>query len=72
MSKYRRVVYLWDKRGEMCPKFWIGAVVQMNCEKKTATLLSKDGYEAYAYTKRNTLMERLKEKVDCFILSMFF
>lgn len=32
---------------EACPKRWIAVLVQMNCEKKTATQLGKAGYETY-------------------------
>lgn len=32
---------------EACQKRWIAVLVQMNCEKKTATLLEKAGYETY-------------------------
>ena len=37
---------------EACPKRWIAVLVQMNCEKKTSTLLNKAGYETYIPTQQ--------------------
>ena len=37
---------------EAHPKFWIAALVQVNCEKKTATRLGKAGYDTYIPTQQ--------------------
>ena len=44
---------------EAHPKRWIAVLVQMNCEKKTATQLGKAGYETYI----NGAIERKKSIV---------
>ncbi len=45
---------------EAHPKFWIAALVQMNCEKKASTLLNKAGYETYTPTQ-----EEINQWSDC-------
>ena len=37
---------------EAHPKRWIAVLVQVNCEKKTATRLGKVGYETYIPTQQ--------------------
>ena len=38
---------------EAYPKRWIAVLVQVNCEKKTATRLGKVGYETYIPTQHH-------------------
>lgn len=37
---------------EACPKRWIAVLVQVNCEKRTATRLKKVGYDTYIPTQQ--------------------
>ena len=46
---------------EAHPKRWIAVLVQMNCEKKTATQLGKAGYDNKKYI--NGAIERKKSIV---------
>lgn len=61
---------------EACPKFWIAALVQMNCEKKIAIRLKKLGYECYVpiqiemrqWSDRKKRIERIVIPMVVFIL----
>ncbi|MGN0088688.1 MAG: UpxY family transcription antiterminator [Candidatus Limimorpha sp.] len=56
---------------EAYPKRWIAMLVQVNCEKKTATRLGKVGYETYIPTQQEVhqWIDRMK-KVDRLIMPM--
>ena len=56
---------------EAHPKHWIAVLVQVNCEKKTATRLSKVGYETYIPTQQEVHQwSDRKKKVDRLIMPM--
>ena len=56
---------------EACPKRWIAVLVQVNCEKKTATRLGKVGYETYIPTQQEVHQwSDRKKKVNRLIMPM--
>ena len=56
---------------EAYPKRWIAVLVQVNCEKKTATRLGKFGYETYIPTQQEVHQwSDRKKKVDRLIMPM--
>ena len=56
---------------EAYPKRWIAVLVQVNCEKKTATKLGKAGYETYIPTQQEVHQwSDRKKKVDRLIIPM--
>lgn len=56
---------------EAHPKRWIAVLVQMNCEKKTATQLIKAGYETYIPTQQEIHQwSDRKKKVNRLIMPM--
>ena len=56
---------------EAYPKHWIAVLVQVNCEKKTATRLGKVGYETYIPTQQEVRhWSDSKKKVDRLIMPM--
>ena len=56
---------------EAYPKRWIAVLVQMNCEKKTATQLGKAGYETYIPTQQEIHQwSDRKKKVNRLIMPM--
>ena len=56
---------------EAYPKRWIAVLVQVNCEKKTATRLGKVGYETYIPTQQEVHQwSDRKKKVDRLIMPM--
>ena len=56
---------------EAHPKRWIAVLVQVNCEKKTATRLGKVGYETYIPTQQEVHQwSDRKKKVDRLIMPM--
>lgn len=56
---------------EAHPKRWIAVLVQVNCEKRTATRLSKVGYETYIPTQQEVHQwSDRKKKVDRLIMPM--
>ena len=56
---------------EAHPKRWIAVLVQMNCEKKTATQLGKAGYETYIPTQQEIHQwSDRKKKVNRLIMPM--
>lgn len=56
---------------EACLKRWIAVLVQMNCEKKTSTLLNKAGYETYIPTQQEIHQwSDRKKKVNRLIMPM--
>ena len=56
---------------EAYPKRWIAVLVQVNCEKKTATRLGKVGYETYIPTQHEVHQwSDRKKKVDRLIMPM--
>ena len=56
---------------EAYPKRWIAVLVQVNCEKKTATRLGKVGYEIYIPTQQEVRQwSDRKKKVDRLIMPM--
>ena len=56
---------------EAYPKRWIAVLVQVNCEKKTATRLYKVGYETYIPTQQEVRQwSDRKKKVDRLIMPM--
>ncbi len=56
---------------EAHPKHWIAVLVQVNCEKKTATRLGKAGYDTYIPTQQEIHQwSDRKKKVDRLILPM--
>ena len=56
---------------EACPKRWIAVLVQVNCEKRTATYLNKVGYETYIPTQQEVHQwSDRKKKVDRLIMPM--
>jgi hypothetical protein len=56
---------------EAYPKRWIAALVQVNCEKKTATRLGKVGYETYIPTQQEVHQwSDRKKKVDRLFMPM--
>ena len=56
---------------EAYPKRWIAVLVQVNCEKKTATRLGKVGYETYIPTQQEVHQwSDRKKKVDRLIIPM--
>ena len=56
---------------EAHPKFWIAVLVQVNCEKKTATKLGNAGYETYIPTQQEVHQwSDRKKKVDRLIMPM--
>ena len=56
---------------EAHPKRWIAELVQVNCEKKTATRLGKVGYETYIPTQQEVHQwSDRKKKVDRLIMPM--
>ena len=56
---------------EACPKRWIAVLVQVNCEKRTATRLNKIGYETYIPTQQEVHQwSDRKKKVDRLIMPM--
>ena len=56
---------------EAYPKRWIAVLVQVNCEKKTATCLGKVGYETYIPTQQEVRQwSDRKKKVDRLIMPM--
>ncbi|MGM9763098.1 MAG: UpxY family transcription antiterminator [Candidatus Cryptobacteroides sp.] len=57
--------------GEAYPKRWIAALVQMNCEKKVATQLSKIGYETYIATQEEIHhWSDRRKKIDRLVIPM--
>lgn len=55
--------------GEACPRRWIAVLVQVNCEKRTATRLGKAGYETYIPTQQEVRQwSDRKKKIDCLII----
>lgn len=58
---------------EACPKRWIAVLVQVYCEKRTATRLNKIGYETYIPTQQEVHQwSDRKKKVDRLIMPMVF
>lgn len=56
---------------EAYPKRWIAVLVQVNCEKKTATRLSKAGYETYLPSQQEVHQWSDRKKiVDRLIMPM--
>ena len=56
---------------EAYPKRWIAVLVQVNCEKKTATRLGKVGYETYIPTQQEVHQwSDRKKRVDRLIMPM--
>ena len=56
---------------EAYPKRWIAVLVQVNCEKKTATRLGKVGYETYIPIQQEVHQwSDRKKKVDRLIMPM--
>lgn len=56
---------------EACPKRWIAALVQVNCERSTATKLSNAGFETYIPTQQEIhLWSDRKKKVDRILIPM--
>lgn len=56
---------------EAYPKRWIAALVQVNCEKKTATRLGKVGYETYIPTQQEVHQwSDRKKKVERLFMPM--
>lgn len=56
---------------EAYPKRWIAVLVQVNCDKKTATRLGKVGYETYIPTQQEVRhWSDRKKKVDRLIMPM--
>ena len=56
---------------EACPRRWIAVLVQVNCEKRTATLLGKAGYENYVPIQQEIRQwSDRKKKVDRLIMPM--
>ena len=56
---------------EAYPKRWIAVLVQVNCEKRTATRLRKEGYETYIPTQQEVRQwSDRKKKVDRLIMPM--
>ena len=56
---------------EAYPKRWIAVLVQVNCEKRTATRLNKVGYETYIPTQQEVHQwSDRKKKVDRLIMPM--
>ncbi len=56
---------------EAYPKRWIAVLVQVNCEKKTATKLGNAGYETYIPTQQEVHQwSDRKKKVDRLIMPM--
>ena len=56
---------------EAYPKRWIAVLVQVNCEKKTATRLGKVGYETYIPTQQEVHQwSDRKKKFDRLIMPM--
>ena len=56
---------------EAYPKRWIAVLVQVNCEKRTATRLGKVGYETYIPTQQEVHQwSDRKKKVDRLIMPM--
>ena len=56
---------------EAYPKRWIAVLVQVNCEKKTATQLGKVGYETYIPTQQEVHQwSDRKKKVERLIMPM--
>ena len=56
---------------EAYPKRWIAVLVQVNCEKKTATRLGMVGYETYIPTQQEVHQwSDRKKKVDRLIMPM--
>ena len=57
--------------GEAHPKRWIAVLVQVNCEKRTATRLNKAGYETYIPIQQEVHQwSDRKKKVDRLIMPM--
>jgi transcription antitermination factor NusG len=56
---------------EAYPKRWIAVLVQVNCEKKTATRLGKVGYETYIPTQQEIHQwSDRKKKIDRVVIPM--
>ena len=56
---------------EAYPKRWIAVLVQVNCEKKTATRLGKAGYETYIATQQEVRQwSDRKKKIDRLTMPM--
>lgn len=56
---------------EAYPKRWIAALVQANCERKTATKLGKVGYETYIPTQQEIHQwSDRKKKIERLIIPM--
>ena len=56
---------------EAYPKRWIAVLVQVNCEKRTATRLNKVGYETYIPTQQEVHQwSDRKKKVERLIMPM--
>ena len=56
---------------EAYPKRWIAVLVQVNCEKRSATRLNKVGYETYIPTQQEVRQwSDRKKKVDRLIMPM--
>ena len=71
VSKEKKFVCQWDKRPRSVPKRWIAVLVQVNCEKKTATRLSKAGYETYLPSQQEVHQwSDRKKTVDRLIMPM--
>ena len=57
--------------GEAYPRRWIAALVQVNCEKKTAARLGKVGYETYIPTQQEVHQwSDRKKKIDRLVIPM--
>ena len=56
---------------EAYPRRWIAVLVQVNCEKRTATRLSKAGYETYIPIQQELRQWSDRKKIiDCLIMPM--
>lgn len=53
---------------EAHPKRWIAVLVQMNCEKKTATQLGKAGYETYTLHNKKYINGAIERKKSIVLL----
>ena len=56
---------------EAYPKLWIAVLVQVNCEKKTATKLAKTGFETYSPSQQEVHQwSDRKKKIERLIMPM--
>lgn len=57
--------------GEVCPKHWVAALVQMNCEKKVAAKLDKLGIANYVpIQQKEHQWSDQKKKIDRGVIPM--